>query len=138
MTQESNKDENYEISEKVYKAMIEILSNPLLGEKPIYLTENHTENIVKIILYCMSSEADNWYTKNAHPKTIFYAVVINTVYEEIENLDFINNKKDFWKNLVEKLTEEEKNINTMIKEIKNNDKINIDEYHKKIKEMIRC
>ncbi len=133
-----NKDENYEISEKVYKTMLNVLSDPLLGDNPTYLPEKFTENKVKTILYCMSLAADYWYAKNSHPRTIFYAVIINTVFEEVGNPEFEPDDRYFWLGLVDKLKKEEENIEKRISEMKNNDKINIDEYHRKIQEVIRC
>jgi hypothetical protein len=81
------------------------------------------------VIKCMTLVADTWYYPNSGPRTILYAILINTVHEYLlDNEDKYNNPK-FWVDLLCNATKIWNEIDEIVENIKNNDKINIDNYH---------
>jgi hypothetical protein len=118
-----------DFAEDVTKSMIKLLKNPDLGEN---LLESAPEDVVKhtvTLITCIAEAADLWFYSKASPKTIMYAVFISTVHEYIMDNVKKHQSRAFWAELAEKLPIEKDKIQQSVDKVKNNDKINIDEYH---------
>jgi hypothetical protein len=129
-------DELSEFSEAVYTAMAELLGHPYLGNRPLQFEKGYLERRTITIIKCISISADEWYAVNAQPKTVLYAVVINTIDEFLEESSDKEDEPEFWTKLTEFMLAERTNILEKTKKLKNGDKINIDEYHRELKERL--
>lgn len=122
-------DPNYEFAEDVMTSLYDILMNPNLGMDLIETKKDYAIKNATTIIKCMAETADMWFFAKSTPRTILYAVFINTVHEYI--MDNKNKHQDrvFWLHLWDNFSLTKTKINELVKKIKNGDKINIDEYH---------
>jgi len=127
-----------EFPEKVYSAMVELLSNRVLGLQPLQYELGYYENYTKTIISCLSTTADEWYSRWSEPKDIYYAIVINTVDEYLESSGLVADNSDFWNALYINICEEKNIIEEKLKNIVPGITINIDDYHKEIMERLNA
>lgn len=123
------KDPNYEFSYEVVSSMRHMLSNANLGMDTLEYSADFTIKHTLTVLKCMNEAADMWFYSKSMPRTIFYAIFINTVHEYITDNQGKHQNRDFWFELVVKITKEWEKISEISKEVKKNDRINVDEYH---------
>lgn len=130
------KDEFWEFSEQVYEAMTHALGDYHLGRQQLEVAEGYYERLTKVTIHCMSNTADGWYARGAHPRTVFFAVVINSVHEYLEKNNLNEKSPDFWYDLHDKVVKEREIIDSKIEQLKPGDKVDIDVYHREIQERL--
>jgi len=128
-----NKDPNYEFAEDVVNSLITTLMHPNLGWETLETRANETITHTLTIVKCMANASDLWFYSKFAPKTILYAVLISTVHEYIMDNVKKHQSRAFWMDLADKTTAEQEKIKQIADNVKNDDKINIDEYHEKFR-----
>lgn len=130
------KDEFWEFSEQVYDAMTHVLGDYHLGRMELGVTEGFYEKLAKVTIRCMSNTADGWYARGAHPRTVFFAVAINSVHEHLEKNNLNEQSPDFWYDLYEKVINEKEIINKKVEQLKPGDSVDVDVYHRDVQERL--
>ena len=130
------KDEFWEFSEQVYDSMIHVLNEYNLGRTALYVSEGYYEKLTKVLIHCMSNTADGWYARGAHPRTIFFAVTINSIHEFLEKAELNEKNPKFWEELCEIVVTEREIIDKKVEELKPGDKVDVDVYHREIQERL--
>jgi hypothetical protein len=124
-----NKDPNYEFAEDVVNSLIKTTMNPNLGRDLLEVTQDETITYAITVIKCMANASDLWFYSKFMPKTILYAVLVSTVHEYIMDNVKKHQSRAFWVDLADKITVEQEKIKQIADNVKNDDKINIDEYH---------
>lgn len=126
-------DPNWEFSNDVIASMVQLLSNPNLGEETLEHSAQWTAEHTITIIRCMAETSDMWFYSKSQPRTVLYAIYLNTVHEYIlDNVDKYN-KREFWADIQFKILEVWHKIGEICDNIKPNDKIDIDEYHEEFR-----
>lgn len=131
-------DEFWDFSEQVYDAMVVVLGNYNLGRQPVQCTKGYYEKLAEVMVHCMSNTADGWYTRGSHPRTVLFAVAINSVYEFLQKTGPKDEDYDFWFDLYTMAIDEKGIVKAKVELLKAGDEVNIDEYHREVEERLNA
>ena len=123
-------------SEDVVQIMMELLSDLNLRQIPIHVKPEFLDNKIKTLLYCLSTTADAWYGRKAHPRTVLNAILVNTIQEYVEDSGYKIGDIGFWNNLTANVAEIYTNIVSETADPGKLTKIDIDSYHERFRRML--
>jgi hypothetical protein len=127
------KDPNYEFSDVLVGATARLLGNLDLGADTLGYSREENTKYTTALIRCIAEVSDTWFCSNSQPRTILYAILINTVHEYIMDNEKNHEKREFWAALHYNMVQEWNKTCYAVKDIKDGDKIDIDEYHDKFR-----
>jgi hypothetical protein len=126
-------DPNYEFSDILMNATSRLLGNLDLGVDTLEFPREENIKYTTALIRCIAETSDIWFCQSSQPRTILYAILINTVHEYIVDNEKNHEKREFWAALHYEMVQEWNRICYVVLTIKDGDKIDIDEYHDKFR-----
>jgi hypothetical protein len=132
-------DENYDLAKCVVFTMNSDIMDMWANANSLGRNLEIYDKMTLTRLKCYSTTADTWYMNKSHPRTVLYAILINSVheyilekYKNIKSDEFPWLSQEIWEHVLDVIDKERNEIKSKVDNLGINEVIDIDAWHNKM------